>query len=338
MKTIASLLLLFFGALPAFPQGSLTPPPGAPAPTMKALDQVEPRKIVNAANTPGDANYQFIINAPGSYYLSGNLTGVSGKHGIAINADGVTLDLNGFALIGPAGSFNGISVPGARRNLRIHNGAASGWAIGIDCMNATNSQFDHLRVSQNLAGFRCGDGGVLSEISADANTVGPGIQTGSRCTLSVCQASNNTNNDGIFAGDSCTLTASIATGNQLGFDVQSHCIVTGCTAVSNTGSGGGFAPTSDCTIKDCVANLNTTGIRTFGPNNRIEGNHCIGNTSYGIRSFSGTADWIMRNTCFENGGAANANPPANANYYPSSGAFFGPLGAPGSATSAWANF
>jgi hypothetical protein len=336
MKTIASLLLLFFGALPAFPQGSLTPP-GAPAPTMKTLDQVEPRKIVNAANAPGDATNQFIISAPGSYYLSGNLIGVLGKHGIGINADDVTLDLNGFALIGPNGSSDGINVASARRNLRIHNGTARGWSIGIDCTLATNSQFDHLRVSQNQVGFVCGDGGVLSEISAEDNTAGAGIEAGSRCTLSACQALNNTSSSGIFTGDSCTVTASTAIGNSMGFNIQNHCILTGCTAVSNNGLGG-IVPTADCVIKDCIANANFTGIRTFGSNNRIEGNHCIGNTSYGIRSFSGTADFIMRNTCFDNGGAPNANPPANANYYPSSGTYFGPLSTPGSATSAWANF
>src|SRR5688572_9252641 len=74
-------------------QGALTPP-GAPAPTMKTLDQVEARTIVNATNTPGDGTSTYIISAPGSYYLSGNITGAPGKHGISIVASNVTLDLN----------------------------------------------------------------------------------------------------------------------------------------------------------------------------------------------------------------------------------------------------
>ena len=64
--------------------------------------QVEARTIVNAANTPGDASNSFVISQPGSYYLTGNINGSGGKNGISIQADGVTLDLNGFALIGEA--------------------------------------------------------------------------------------------------------------------------------------------------------------------------------------------------------------------------------------------
>jgi len=89
--TIVTALIFGLSASPIFAQGSLTPP-GAPTPTMKTLDQVEARQIVNATNTPGDGTNQFIISAPGSYYLTGNITGVSAKNGIVINADDVTLD------------------------------------------------------------------------------------------------------------------------------------------------------------------------------------------------------------------------------------------------------
>src|SRR4051794_30032159 len=87
----------------AFPQGSLTPP-AAPTPTMKTLDQLEARMPVDTTHTPGNATTLFILTQPGSYYLTSNLTGVSGQHGITINADNVTLDLNGFVLVGPGNS------------------------------------------------------------------------------------------------------------------------------------------------------------------------------------------------------------------------------------------
>src|SRR3954470_4200181 len=92
-----------------FAQGTLTPP-GAPAPTMKTLDQVEPRTPIDATHTPGDADSLFKITQPGSYYLTANVTGVPAKHGVEIAASGVTLDLNGFDLVGVPGSLDGVSV------------------------------------------------------------------------------------------------------------------------------------------------------------------------------------------------------------------------------------
>ena len=72
----------------ALPQGSLTPP-GAPAPTMKTLNQIEPRTPISSL--------PFTISSSGSYYVTGNL-GITGQNGITINQDNVTLDLGGFTL------------------------------------------------------------------------------------------------------------------------------------------------------------------------------------------------------------------------------------------------
>ena len=83
-----------------FAQGSLTPP-GAPAPTMKTLDQVEPRTPISSA--------PFTITTPSSYYLTTNLT-ISGGDAITIATSGVTLDLNGFTIASTAASAAGSGV------------------------------------------------------------------------------------------------------------------------------------------------------------------------------------------------------------------------------------
>src|SRR5436190_21836561 len=102
-------------------QGPLTPP-GAPAPTMKTLDQIEPRTPISSL--------PFTIPAAGSYYLTGNLNGGAGN-GILIGASGVTLDLMGFELVG--GTGDGISVSAGRANITILNGTVRNWSgDGVD--------------------------------------------------------------------------------------------------------------------------------------------------------------------------------------------------------------
>jgi hypothetical protein len=98
-------------------QGSLTPPPGVPGPTMKSLDQIEPR--IPISSTP------FIITSSGSYYLTTNLHVTNGD-AIDIDTNQVTLDLNGFTISSsdPGASAYAIllAVPGGNSNVTIFNG------------------------------------------------------------------------------------------------------------------------------------------------------------------------------------------------------------------------
>jgi hypothetical protein len=104
---------------PALGQGSLTPP-GAPAPTMKTLQQVEPRTPISSA--------PFTISQPGSYYLTTNLTVTTATNAIRIATNGVTLDLNGYTIRSTANPAGGtaILIQGGLRNLAILNGNIEG--------------------------------------------------------------------------------------------------------------------------------------------------------------------------------------------------------------------
>lgn len=125
-----TLLTLAATTIFAFSQGPLTPP-GAPAPTMKSLDQVEPRIPVNATTCPGDTTYAFIIAQPGSYYLTGPITVASGS-AIRISATNVTLDLNGFTIASTARSAaqinDGIQIDSQVEGAIIRNGHIVGQA------------------------------------------------------------------------------------------------------------------------------------------------------------------------------------------------------------------
>jgi hypothetical protein len=152
LRTLAALLGLC-SALALIPsaalaQGALAPL-GAPAPTMKSLDQLEPRTPLSAATAPGSATATHVISSPGSYYLTGNLSAAPGKHGIEIASTGVTLDLNGFSLIGDGSAACGIILAPSGASLaqiRIHGGQIR--FFGQDGIRATNGLIDDLTVSQ----------------------------------------------------------------------------------------------------------------------------------------------------------------------------------------------
>ena len=149
----------------AFPQGSLTPP-GAPAPTMKTLDQIEPRRPIDSTATPGDATSVFKITEPGSYYLTGNIAGVSGKHGIHITTANVTLDLMGFELVGVAGSLNGIHVDNvaASNSCAVRNGTVRNWGFNGLQVNAEGAhRIEDIRALSN------GNHGILSPHYSEIN-------------------------------------------------------------------------------------------------------------------------------------------------------------------------
>ncbi len=176
--------------------GPLNPPPGPVSSSYKTLTEVEPRTAVNAANTPGDADSLFKITQRGSYYLTGNITGVAGKHGIEIVASGVTLDLNGFDLQGVVGmgAFDGITVSLANAtSIAVVNGSVRDWGSkGIDLGSAHACRIEGVLANGNAStGIDAGGSGcAISNCSSRAN--GSGFVIGVGSSIIGCAAHGNT--------------------------------------------------------------------------------------------------------------------------------------------------
>lgn len=184
-----SILVLTQALLPAalFAQGSLTPP-GAPAPGLKTLDQIEARIPISTV--------PFNITQSGSYYLTGNLSVATGT-AINITTDNVSLDLNGYTISSTANPASGyaVAITGTGlRNFNIRNGHVRsgttgsggsytqlGFLAGIYAVNVpTNVTVSEITVS--------GTGLHGIDFSSDSNVV---VE---RCGVDTCSAR------GILAG------------------------------------------------------------------------------------------------------------------------------------------
>ncbi len=287
--------------------GPIDPPPGPITPTYKTLTEVEPRTAINLTNTPGDADSLFKITQRGSYYLTGNITGVVGKHGIEITSGGVTIDLMGFDLSGVPGSLDGIAATvNNLRSITIRNGSVRTWGdVGVDLRTESvrgGALLDVRATDNGGGGLAVGSAFSITRCSAYLNT-GDGMQIGFISTVSECSSGANTGN-GFWMGDTVTITGCSADGNQQnGISVGYGCVVSGCALRLNYLDGIRVNANSTILNNTCINNgfgfaNDGAGIHVVFDDSRVEGNNCLDNDR-GI-DIDGAGNIIIRNTCANN--------------------------------------
>jgi hypothetical protein len=299
--TIRATLILcsFLLPSPGFAQGLLTPP-GPPAPTMKRLDQVEPRTLITSLPCT--------TTNSGAYYLGANLTGVFGTNGITIAVNNVTIDLNGFALFGVPGSLHGITSSTNLSDISILNGRLRYWGgCGINLSNCDTVLLKEVKVNANsAAGLAAGtdaqvidcvcvgnSGGaiVASHFSTIRNCLcnynsSSGITVGLNSTVSGCSMYNNGSTEiNAFLGN-CNISDCVM------FSQNQTCILVtgGCYVHHNNCNGNGSGGSVTC-------------IHATGSNNRIQANQVSG-AAFGIK-IDAAKNFTLGNVAFSNGNNYN---------------------------------
>ena len=282
--------------------GSLTPP-GAPAATMKTLQEVYDKADEAEARTP-IASVPYTISQPGSYYLAQDLNlATQDTHGITISASDVTIDLNGFCLTGPGkavgSSGHGIYAGGSLRDIAIRNGTVRDWREdGVYAYVIYNGQFESLRCYNNggyglRAGLCCTVHGNTCYDNGD-----DGIFVYETCTV-IGNASYGNGGDGIYAYRVATITNnSCSTNDGNGIWANDGAMVIANTCRTNYGAG--IKAHVDCRVVDntCHANgfgvANAAGIEVTGTDSSVERNLVVGNDT-GIDCSTTTGNFIAAN-------------------------------------------
>jgi hypothetical protein len=336
VKTTVLLGLLVFAGLaviflPVY-AGNLQPS-APPWPTMKTLNEVEPRVPIHASDLP------LTITQPNSYYLVEDINFTdTANHAITIECNNVTIDLMGFTLKGPdSGTTSGIYMNG-RSNVEICNGTVRDFGrAGIYEAGSIGENHRIIAVrslSNGLYGiFLYGSDNLIKGCTASDNGTSAtvsvyGIYAGSGSTVT----GNTAYNNGASVSSSCvygirTSSGSTVTGNAVYYNGYSASCVygiyvgSGCTVTGNTVSNNGYL--SYGTVHGIYANTacavtgNTAYSNGYGANGSVCGiyvgsgctvtsNTACGNgigaigLIYGI--FLSGNDLVDQNTAFGNGG------------------------------------
>ncbi len=318
LLALAGLAVIF---LPAY-AGNLEPsaPPG---PTMKTLDEVEPRIPIHASDLP------LTITEPNSYYFTETIEFESNDaNAITIDANDVTIDLAGFSLIGPgSGTGCGIYMNG-RCHVEIRNGKIEGFGshgiadknfIDPNLLDGKGHRIICMRIVSN------GGSGVYlvsSENLVKDCSVGGNGDDGIYTYLGSTVTGNTVydNNDcGILAGAGSTVMGNTVYNN------MGYCGILGTGGTGTTISGntvaknhghGIYGVYGSAIIGNSVNNNEEMGIEAHGSSvignsvfdnnddgiwvtkSTVTDNAVYGNTSFGIRADQSI---VTNNTVSDNG-------------------------------------
>ncbi|MCA1779889.1 MAG: hypothetical protein LC637_11040 [Xanthomonadaceae bacterium] len=153
--------------------------------------------------------FPVLITESGSYRLTSNLTTNSSNITlIRVTADNVSIDLNGFSLLGPnagAGTGDGIDA-GGRNHINIRNGSIKGMG-GAGVAIGGASYLEDLVVAQNRSGgidASSSFGSLFYRLVVWGNTGNPGVNMPGFAINYIMDSTVTSNNSGGVVGGFCS--------------------------------------------------------------------------------------------------------------------------------------
>lgn len=308
-KINSMLLVLFLVCCQASLAGDMNPP-SSPAPTMKTLDEVEPRTPISKDDMP------LTIKNPGSYYFTESITWSdagtgSGNAAIDIQSNSVTIDMMGFSLDGPSTSkcTTGIYSENKQRisivngtvkdftNYCIRLAGESGWYNSVDGIKSENSLI-LIKLGDRSSAKNCkfykgttmslwvGGNSIVSDciVRNIPKICADGIRGDWNCVVTNCIVNTVTNTGIAVDENSIVKNCNVKDSDGYGIHVGMYSNVSGCTArgCKNAAINGN----SYCMIENCNVSGSTTGIYV-GYGCTARGNLVNGNAT-GIKAMRGT--------------------------------------------------
>ncbi|MEM1321265.1 MAG: right-handed parallel beta-helix repeat-containing protein, partial [Bacteroidota bacterium] len=188
--------------------------------------------------------------------------------GIVIDADNVSLDLNGYTILGDrttnpfslpptqaGGTGDGIHIEGIRNHITIKNGIIDSWAgSGISGSSTNRSSFYDLRIRNHGGnGLEVDDFNVILRCGVYYCYL-DGIDAADNCIVVQCISSNNTGNGFDLSLYNHISDCTAGRNGADGFNISNQSTIVNCTAISNQSSG--VDAGIGIMVKDCIANDN----------------------------------------------------------------------------------
>lgn len=178
------------------------------------ITQAKAMAGIGNGDTPG---FPVTLNQSGAYIIQSNLSAPSGKNGIEITGDNVSLDMNGFALLPTlSGSSHGIVVRGHFN--RVANGSVRYFGLNGIWVTGVSAVIENMQVSNNKANG-------IDSYPARFTVIRNSLFTGNSYS-------------GISVGEQGRVEGTTSSGNgTFGILCLSWCHLTGNTLSSNGGDG-----------------------------------------------------------------------------------------------------